>query len=199
MLRSFSPLLWFHKVDKFFDFNLDQSPPTKEEVYGYEFYNKKVADGLLVSATMLRNRAKVEKSLTGTYRLVKKGVIYEDIRDFLSITSIPYSVFADPGTFTYANEFKLPDYLYDTDGLIDYYNDLNFDLAGSVDWPILDKILITRRGKRSSFDLNLKTKEMRRKLTLELASDFIKKCNKRKNLRFVPFGTIQGWSFDTYI
>jgi hypothetical protein len=108
--------------------------------------------------------------------------------------------FADPGTWTYVHHFKLPDYLYDTDDLINYYNNLQYDLAGSVDWPIIDRIFQWDKETQSRkfLDLDNKTKEMRRNLTLELAQEFITKCNKRKDLQFVPFGTIQGYSYETY-
>jgi hypothetical protein len=76
---------------------------------------------------------------------------------------------------------------------------MQFDMAGSVDWPIIDKITVIKPGdKREYITLDDKTREMRRNLTLELAQDFVNKARKRRDLNFVPFGTIQGYSPSTY-
>lgn len=210
-MKFFSPLLWYHKFDKSFDFSLDQSafPGSATErvaakVYGYEFFPQLACDGLLVSGTMLRSRGKVcRNSISGKYQIVDRfGRTYSTIREFLSIPgryNSTYIVFADPGTFTYVNQFKLPEYLYDTNDLIDYYNDLSFDLAGSVDWPIIDKIIVIEKGKKNYITLDSGTKEKRRKLTIELAKDFFNECSKRKSINFIPFGTIQGYDLETYV
>lgn len=205
-MLSFSPLLWYNRFDRDFDFTLDRptndlsrDERSKKKKFGYQFFEDPLADGMLISRTMLDVVAKVKQDHGKTKIITpynKTG--YSDIRSFLKIQDRDFLTFADPGTWSFANELKLPDHLYETDELIAYYDGLSFDLAGSVDWPIIDKITIKEGNTRKKIDLSDELKEYRRNLTLELAQEFLTKCNKRDNLSFVPFGTVQGYDEKSY-
>ncbi len=209
-IRFFNPLLWYggERVNPFYNFDTEvvefdgkRAELSAKRQCGYEFFKEELASGILVSRTLLGGACTVRKDDDEIYKIFAHKRTYDTILDYAKLRNVryPYTSFADPGTWTFVNHLKLPDYLYDTGDLINYYNDLQYDLAGSVDWPIIEKICIKdENGKRKFVQLDLKTKEMRRNLTLELAQGFINECNKRKNLQFVPFGTIQGYSEETY-
>jgi hypothetical protein len=157
-----------------------------------------MCDGILVSRTMLEVTTTLKKNDANVYKINTYRNVHYNVLEYCQTKGLFLPTLADPGTWSYHNLFELPEYLYDTEDLINYYNNMQFDLAGSVDWPIIDRIVQVQDGKRKFIDLDFKTKEHRRQLTLELAADFIKKCNKRKKLNFMPFGTIQGYSPKTY-
>ncbi len=205
----FSPLLWYQgeRVDTTFNIYNETTQVkgnSRDIAYSkscaYEFYTEPLAHGCLVSRTLLGDSVRVDRDDKGKYGITQYKTRWSNIIDYGRMKGRYIPTFADPGTWTYVHHFELPEYLYDTEGMIDYYNDLQYDLAGSVDWPIIDRIMQwdKEKGKRNFLDLDDKTKEMRRNLTLELAEDFINKCSKRSNLQFVPFATIQGYSYDTY-
>lgn len=206
-MKFFSPLLWYSstRVDPGYDYDTNtpfyktRAKRTSSQLCGHEYFTETLADGLLVSRTMLETGSIVVKD-KGCYRARARGT-WElgDIRDYCRTRKNTLPTFADPGTWTYVHYRKLPDYLLDTEDLIDYYNQLQFDLGGSVDWPIIDRVFEYVEGEpRKSVLLDLKTKEMRRQFTLESAKEFIKRCNRRSELSFMPFGTIQGYSPETY-
>lgn len=205
-MKFFNPLLWYNRIDPSFDFNLDRTTSelsrkerTSSYVCGYEFFEEKLCDGLLVSRSVLNYAVNVKKPRK-RYKIVTPTKSYSDIQTYARVRpDLNYLLFADPGTWSYVNCFELPDYLYNQDDLIDYYRDMGFHLAGSVDWPILDRITVVDDGKKKRVDLDNKTKEYRRQVTLDLAGEFLKCYNKRSDVSFLPFGTIQGYSVDTYL
>jgi hypothetical protein len=201
-MKFFNPLTWYppERVHTKFDFT--EQDKTKlnpnDKLCGYEFFDEDTLDGILVSRTLLETNNKTRKGEDGNYSIFNRYGRYRTIVDYARTKNTNLISFADPGTWSYVNSFVLPDYLYDTDDLIDYYNMLQYDLAGSVDWPIVDKICQVTKGSRVFIDLTQEVKETRRNLTIELAEDFFKKCNKHTNLQFVPFGTAQGYTPATY-
>lgn len=204
-MKFFSPLLWYptDRIDPGFncitETTTSGSNPREvsaAKLCGYSYHSEPLADGILMSRTLIDVVTKLRK-IRKHYKIDAYGKRFNSILDYADTRGRNFPSFADPGTWSYVNRFDLPEYLYDTDDLIGYYNDMQFDLAGSVDWPIIDRIVQTENGKRKFINLDDKTKEHRRKLTLELAKDFIKKCN-RRTISFVPFGTIQGYSVKTY-
>lgn len=207
-MKSFSPLLWYNRIQPEFDFVKDEvkkkrtrSELAKRKKCGYNFFDYPLADGLLVSRTMLEKYAAKIKKINNRYKIVQYHTPggFTDVRSYLKIQDMNLLTFADPGTWSFAHATKLPEYLEDQEELINYYNDLNFDLAGSVDWPIIDKVVRIIDGKKCMLDLPLKEKEFRRDLTIRMAEEFIKFCNRRADLKFIPFGTIQGYSTETYV
>lgn len=200
-MKSLSPLMFIAKVDPNYNFDEETEDKSRRK-YGYEFCKEPLCNGLLVSKTMLEERTNI-KQVGSKFQLYPKGnntYFYSNIRRYLSLKkNLHYITFADPGTWSYAHKLELPDFLYDTDSVFNYYNSLRFDLCGSVDWPIIDKIRINNNGKIHFRDLSIKEKEHRRRLTTELAKSFMKKCSRTKRVNFVPFGTVQGYSVNTYI
>lgn len=203
-MKSFPPLLMFAQIDTKYDFDNDKFSSVKRRKYPYEFCKEKICDGLLVSKTMLDQVANVRIDDAGKFKIYKKGnsgICYSTIREFFYLqNSRSFVSFADPGTWSYVHKLELPDFLYDQDLVFRYYNDLRFDLCGSVDWPIVDKIRVKDSSGKVNFrELGLKEKLHRLNLTVELAELFMKKCSSKKNINFIPFGTIQGYNVATYI
>jgi len=205
IMRYFSPLLWYNgeRVDKGYDYDREVSQfdnlreRVANKICGYNFHTGTLADGILVSRSLLESSTNLTNE-DGRWKVKTYSKDHWNILDYARTKGLDYTSFADPGTFSHANKFKLPDYLYETDKMIDYYQDLQYDLAGSVDWPIIEKVRVQKdTGKFEYVELDDKTKEMRRALTIELATDF-KKCCDRRDLDFVPFGTIQGYSIESY-
>lgn len=205
-MLSFNPLFWYNRIDMGFDYNTEASVTgnrmdiAMNRTCAYEFFEEPLMDGILVSRTLLESKINLKRNKDNIYYISAHGGkrIFPDIPAYCKTTGTKFLTFADPGTWSYANYFKLPDLLYDTEDLIDYYSHMKYDIAGSVDWPIIDRVMTTVDGKRKFSDLSDKIKEKRRKLTLELAQDFINKCRKRNHINFMPFGTIQGYSMETY-
>lgn len=190
-------------------YNFDEGFPIrrvwKDVQYGYEICKEHLCSGLLISKTMLdmRIKLKINKS---QFRICvpRTKYYYENIRDYLSLNNFPsYITFADPGTWSYVHKLKLPEFLFDQDLLFNYYNSLHFDLCGSVDWPVINKIRVKdeKTGKVTFRDLTDKEKRYRCKLTVDLAKSFLKKCRgkSKDQINFIPFGTVQGYSVRSYI
>lgn len=187
----FNPLLPFNKVHKNFDLNTEEF--SKEKVGVLNHFKEDICDGVLVSRTMYDTlaRGQVIKTDEGVKFLVN-GIEHNNLYEALGIPKHLLIMF-DPGTWSYAQKLELPKKMYDTESLIDMYDAAGVVLGGSVDWPIIDKIKI--EGK--NVELGLDIKEKRRQITLELADDFVTKAGKR-DLNFMPFGTIQGYDLKTY-
>jgi len=205
IMRYFSPLLWYNgeRVDPGYDYDNEVSAYTNlrervaNKICGYNFHTNDLADGILVSRSLLESSTNLTNE-DGRWKVKTLKKDHWNILDYARTKGLHYPSFADPGTFSHANKFKLPEYLYKTDEMIDYYRDLQFDMAGSVDWPIIEKVRVQEEtGKFRYVELDDKTKEMRRALTIELATDF-KKCCDRRDLDFTPFGTIQGYDANSY-
>jgi hypothetical protein len=205
-MRYFSPLLWYNgeRVDIGYDYDEEKSgyenlrERVANKVCGYNFFNVPLADGILVSRSLLESSTNLTNE-DGRYKVKTYKKDHWNILDYARTKGLRYPSFADPGTFSHANKFELPKYLYDTDKMIDYYRDLQYDMAGSVDWPIIEKVRVQEgTGNFKYVELTDEIKEMRRSLTIELAGDFIKKCGRRTDVNFLPFGTIQGYSPNSY-
>jgi hypothetical protein len=201
-MRFLNPLMWSERISPHFDYYKDVPTKSttkttgKDGLCGYEYFKDvPLGDGILVSRTMLENTAKPEREDARWQIRTSWGEVNTDIRGHTRTKKrTDYTVLADPGTWSYVNYFKLPDFLFKTKALITFYNNLGFDIAGSVDWPIVDRI--KHEGKFMELSPNIK--EYRRQLTIDLAQDFIDECNKRDDLTFIPFGTAQGYSKGTY-
>jgi len=205
MMRYFSPLLWYNgeRVDPGYDYDRECSQydnlreRVSKKICGYNFFSGALADGILVSRSLLESSTNLTNE-DGRWKVKTYGKDHWNILSYAKTMGLNYTSFADPGTFSHANKFELPAYLYETDKMIDYYQDMQYDLAGSVDWPIIEKVRVqTGPGKFKYVELDEDTKNMRRALTIELAKDF-KKCCDRRSVDFVPFGTIQGFDEKSY-
>lgn len=204
-MKSLSPLLFYADVPKKYDFDAEREIDSTK-VYGYEFLREPIADGLLISKTMLEVKAKLEEK-NKKFKIVPRSRIlnttYTNVRSYLHLNkSSSYITFADPGTWSYVNYKKLPSFLFDTERVFNYYNSLRYDLCGSVDHPIVDRIRYKDEdGKIKLEDLSDKDKEERLQLTITLAQSFLTFCNKQEkgSLNFLPFGTIQGYDEKSYL
>lgn len=205
-MKSLSPLLFYADVPRKYDFDKEEVLNDKK-TYGYEFFKTPIADGLLISKTMLEVRTNVTEEKKKFTICPKSRIIsikYGNVRDFLHLKKkilSKYITFADPGTWSYVHSKKLPDFLFDTERVFNYYNSLRYDLCGSVDHPIIDKIRYKdENGKTVFHELSDKEKNYRVNLTIDLSKEFIKFCTKKKKiLNFMPFGTVQGYDETSYI
>ena len=204
-MRYFSPLAWYNgeRIDPGYDYDSETSQydslreRVANKICGYNFHTRPILDGILCSRTLLESSTNLTDE-DGRYKIKTFKKDHWNILSYARTQGLNITSFADPGTFSFANKFKLPDYLYDTEPLINYYNDLQYDMAGSVDWPIIEKIRVqTAPGTFEYQELTEETKEMRAKLTVELAGEFMKATSKR-DIDFIPFGTIQGYSVKSY-
>ncbi|MDR6123510.1 hypothetical protein QFZ87_003107 [Bacillus sp. SLBN-46] len=92
-------------------------------------------------------------------------------------------LYGDCGAFSYIKEDKPP---YTTDEILDYYEQMGFDIGTSIDHLIIGKIAE-----------NEEKRNFRYKLTLENAADFLKK-HSEGNYKFTPSGVAQGWDVESY-
>ena len=205
MMRYFSPLLWYNgeRVDPGYDYDNEVSKydsireRVANKICGYNFFKRDLADGILVSRSLLESSTNLTNE-DGRWKVKTYNKDHWNILSYAKTQGLHLTSFADPGTFSHANKFVLPEYLYDTTAMIDYYRDMQYDMAGSVDWPIIEKVRVQQKtGSFKYVELDEKTKNMRRELTIELAKDF-KKCCDRRDLDFTPFGTIQGYDQKSY-
>lgn len=164
------------RVDPNFNFINETSNPNimayDRDYYAHEFYNPPNYDGVLMS------KVNVEVSNTKKERIKEVGV-HKYIR--LS-NNLP--IMGDCGAFTYIKEEVPP---YTTDEILDYYNDLGFDIGVSIDHLIIGKGIVDNPEER----------ERRYKITRDNAEDFIVK-HKQKGYKFIPSGIAQGWDENSY-
>jgi hypothetical protein len=121
---------WDDRVDPLFDFKNDESTPNRDpyehDAYHYELYGTLNCDGILVSKSVLEeNSQKKEKArVMGIHRLLRLP------------RNVP--VLGDCGAFNYISEENPP---YETDEILRYYEELDFDFGVSIDHLIVPAIL----------------------------------------------------------
>lgn len=91
-----------------------------------------------------------------------------------------HQVLGDCGAFTYWEEDVPP---YSTEDVLDYYQDLGFDLGVSIDHLIFAELE--------------SEKERRWQITIANAEEFLK-LHRSSGYRFTPVGVAQGWSAASY-
>jgi len=116
----FCPLLWYQgeRLDLGYNFNTEKttSGTHQREIAaskkcGYEVFDEPLADGILVSRTLLEQTTNLVKEDDRYVIKTWKKKFYE-ILSYCSTKGRYIPSFADPGTWSYVNQFKLPDYLY---------------------------------------------------------------------------------------
>jgi Queuine tRNA-ribosyltransferase len=163
---------WDDRVDPNYNFLTDKSvegrDPYMNDVYSHELYPHPNYDGILVS------KVKVEESKK------KRACIEVDgIHKFIRFNG---PVMGDCGAFGYIGEDVPP---FQTDEILQYYQNLGFDLGVSIDHLIVGPF--SEPGVR----------EHRYKLTLNNAQEFLEK-HRAGGYTFTPMGAIQGWSPESY-
>ncbi|MGD1853912.1 MAG: tRNA-guanine transglycosylase DpdA [Leptolyngbyaceae cyanobacterium] len=163
---------WDDHVDPGYDFIKSKVTPNRDpyadEVYAHQIYETPNYDGILVSKVV------VDGSKKKRARIEDIG-IHEFIR-------FPGKVMGDCGAFGYVKEEVPP---YDTEEILDYYENLGFDYGVSIDHLIVGPF--AKPGIR----------EQRYELTMNNAREFLEK-HQAGGYGFIPIGVAQGWSSETY-
>ena len=168
-MRYFIPD-WDDRVDPAYDFEHDTHNPEKrnydDEVYAHQIYNPANYDGLLFS------KSTVEDGKAKKTRVREIG-----IHAFARFNT---AIMGDCGAFSYIAAENPP---YQTQEILDYYQDLGFDYGVSIDHLIVPAFYAV--------------KEHRYHLTRENARLFLE-LHRAGNYTFTPIGVAQGWSPETY-
>ena len=163
---------WDDHVDPGYDFLNSRLTPARDpyadEVYAHQIYDKPNYDGILVSKVV------VDSSKKKRQRVEAVG-----IHDFIRFQG---KVMGDCGAFGYIKEDIPP---FDTDEILEYYENLGFNCGVSIDHLIVGPF--AEPGIR----------EQRYELTLKNAQEFLEKHNAR-GYTFTPMGVVQGWTSETY-
>lgn len=164
------------RVDPNFNFITEEHTkdrdPFIDDVYAHEIYKVPNYDGILIS------KVNIDESETRKQRIIDVG----GLRNFLRIPSnIP--LYGDCGAFSYINEDKPP---YQTEEILQYYSDFQFDIGVSIDHLVIGHIAQDVAKRNYRFDL-----------TLENARAFLVK-HQQGGYQFKPSGIAQGWDPASY-
>lgn len=164
------------RVDPNYDFITDTHTPGRNpyqhDVYAHEIFNKPNYDGLLVSKLNVESNKKKKK-------LIQEKGIHEFLRFPTS-----YPIIGDCGAFSYIGHENPP---YETEEILQYYDDLGFNMGVSVDHLIVGKKIVNDPVER-----------LRRfTITQKNAEDFLVK-HRKGNHKFIPYGVAQGWDPESY-
>ena len=163
---------WDDHVDPGYDFLNSQltlgRDPYEDEVYAHQIYPTPNYDGILVSKVVIENSKRKRQR-------VEDAGIHKFIR-------YQGPIMADCGAFGYIKEEVPP---FDTDEILEYYQNFGFNLGVSIDHLIVGGFAVP--GIR----------EMRYEITMKNAAEFIQKHQER-GYSFTPIGVAQGWDPQTY-
>jgi hypothetical protein len=182
-------------VDPTFDFKTERrtfgGSRQQAQLYAHELLDQPPYDGMLLSKAMVDSDTPtkgVRYSFTQVQRLKRNG-----IREFLRLDKPHFKrrldTLGDCGSFSYVNEPEPP---YSVDSVIEFYTDCGFDYGIS-----LDHVILGFRDAWQSSDPVPDEWSKRFRLTLDLAHDFLSKTTGGRS-GFVPLGTAQGWSANSY-
>ena len=195
----------FDMVDPTFDFETESRSELRvrqrDDQYPHEIFPTPPYDGVLVSKSMVDGHGAVGSrySLAQRQRFWRNGV-----RSFMRLDqgaekSSPahppqtLQTMGDCGAFSYVKE-KVPPVT--TTEVINFYERCGFDYGISVDHVILGYESKAGAVLPGFVDVFTEWRE-RQKITLDLASDFLKEA-RSSGARFVPYGVAQGWNPASY-
>lgn len=164
------------RVDPNYDFLSDHHAPgrnaQRDDRYAHEIYQiKPNYDGILVS------KCNIEQSQK------KREIIKEyGLRNYIRFPQDKGLLIGDCGAWTYV-DCEVPP--YDTEEIIDYYENLGVDIGVSIDHLIAP-------GIKQQSELN-----RRYRITLDNAQSFINQCKMQEH-SFRPSGVAQGWDAVSY-
>jgi hypothetical protein len=181
-------------VDPSFDFVTERRSENRQrhrdDLYVHEVFSSPVCDGLLVSKGIVDGLSggAGKYSMAQRHRLLRVGA-----KEFFRLErrdQPPLPIIGDCGAFTYVREQIPP---YSVDEVLQFYTDCDVDLGISVDHVILE---FQPKWDSAAEAVPASVRE-RQTITLELASEFLTKCQK-SGLRLEPLGVAQGWSPRSY-
>ena len=166
---------WDDRVDPDYDFIHDKSvegrDPYSHDVYAHEIYPTPNYDGVLISKCI------IEQNKTKKARIESMGV-HKFIRFDES-----RPIMGDCGAFGYVDQYDPP---YETSEILDYYENLGFQIGVSIDHLIVGK-----------YAADVGERNRRYKLTQKNAQAFIDQY-KKGTYTFLPSGVAQGWDAKSY-
>jgi hypothetical protein len=182
------------QVDPSFNFLTEERSNARvrqrDDQYAHEALGDPPFDGILVSKTIVDGLP----NFTGKYTVAQRHRLYRvGIREFFRLdrnSRNRLETMGDCGAFSYVNEEIPP---FTPDDAIDFYSECGFDCGISVDHVIFG-FEANNEGVDSEANSVWK---FRQGLTLELASEFRRRCRSRK-VAFEPIGVAQGWSPSSY-
>lgn len=176
-----------------FDFERERRPVFYENSalqYAWEVFSpQSVCDGILISKGIVHPKEGSGSKYTFPQR---KRLRLVGAHEFFRLPS-GSRVIGDCGAFTYVSE-HLP--AESVDDVLEFYEDCGVDFGISVDHVILPYQPKWDQLTAPSIP-ELEECERRLRITLDNASEFLKKHQKR-NLSFYPMGAAQGWSPKSY-
>lgn len=164
---------WDDRVDPAYDFLTDRHTPGRnpyrDDQYAHELYPSAPYDGVLLS------RAVIDDSPAKRDAIIEAGSVHRYLR-------LPpnYPVIGDCGAFTYWQAEEPP---YRTDEILEYYQQLGFDIGVSIDHLIFAELAAE--------------KERRWNITVNNAEEFLR-LHRSGGYAFTPVGVSQGWDAASY-
>lgn len=171
-IRYFIPD-WDDRVDPEYDFQTDTHKPGRnpyrDDKYAHELYGEPPYDGVLLS------RAVLDSSPAKLDAILDAGSVHRYLR-------LPpdHPVLGDCGAFTYWQADVPP---YKTLQILDYYQELGFDIGVSIDHLIFAEL---ESEKQRRWDI-----------TIDNAADFLRE-HRAGGYTFTPVGVAQGWDPPSY-
>jgi hypothetical protein len=196
------------QIDPAFDFLTEERPVfrvrQRDDCYAHEALDTAPFNGILVSKAIVDGTAQG----SGKYTVAQRHRLYrQGVRSFFRLDSAqrPLLTMGDCGAFNYVREQKPP---YLPDEVIDFYEDCGFDLGISVDHIVFgyrneplsaggSKPAVPGGKPENYDDPQVQEWSDRQDTTLNLATEFLRRCNERK-VSFTPMGVAQGWSPESY-
>jgi hypothetical protein len=167
---------WDDRVDPNYNFLDDQHSngrdPYRDDYYAHEIFGTPPYDGILLSLATL------DESSSKRRRILEAGSVHQYLR-------LPedgdHKVLGDCGAFTYWREEVPP---YKSAQVLEYYQELHFDLGVSIDHLIFAELEPDR--------------ERRWQITIDNAEEFLK-LHRSGGYTFTPIGVAQGWNPASYL
>lgn len=193
---------WEDRLDPNFDFiNDTYSIGHVENPYLYDSYCHQLLtpppyDGILISLSVFQSKMKINNN-NGIYSIRN----CKNIRDYLKIPKeSDLKVMGDCGAFSYVDMYEPPISFYNTENISAIYDKLGFDFGVSIDHLAVEYILEKDKvsGKRKKRFLTEHEKEIRVKITLRNAKQFIR-LYERNQFGFKPIGVAQGYDISSYV
>jgi hypothetical protein len=180
------------QIDPGFDFVTEEYSPMRirqrDDLYVHEIFGYGVIDGLLVSKAIVDGRA----GAAGKYTIAQQNRLYGvGIRRFFRLEDAPpdFETMGDCGAFSYFMEEEPP---YTPDEVIDFYDECGFDIGIAP-----DHIIFGFDPEGHADQDQLKEWKRRKKLTADLADEFLQRCKARR-VQFTPMAAAHGWSPQSY-
>ena len=184
-------------VDPTFDFVSETRSADRvrhrDDQYPHELFATPPYDGLLVSKAIVDGSG----GLSGKYSIAQRQrFLRVGAHRFFRLDARPetanLTIMGDCGAFTYVKEPEPP---FSVTEVVEFYETAGFDAGLSLDHIVL--AFNAKADEPMLIDTVPEDWRLRRELTIDLASEFLRTVQSRKS-RFTPIGVAQGWSPKSY-